>query len=375
MKIPSILEGGIARNFNAKRLYVRPSSGDTLIPFVPEDDVGLTTKSITKNGAYTASKDGVYGWSSVTVNVPSNSSVTGKGDDGKQHTITTDDDGYLDDIVTPESIAVTTLPATVQYTDGQTIVYTGIVVHAYDSDGEDLGEVPFNELVFPVTVAEYDPSMGEDVDWISADIDTSPVGQPIPASSSISGEATWSHFMLPESVIYTNSAEFNSTGTKMVIYSVGGGQYVVLSASASADAMTTVHMVKGYNQTESTTSYQGMEYTLNGRTFYMVSIAGYFFGPYDRNDTNVDPISVSGAMLNGGEDIQISGEQSINIGYALVFGSVVGHGAGMTIPVEWARTGDGAVLSTDFGIVVAEAGFGGASGGGGNTSGGGVGRI
>ena len=154
MKRPVILEGDTARNFTAKRIYVRPANGGALIPFVPEDEVTLTTKSINENGVYQASRDGAYGWSSVTVNVPENTSVTGTGPDGKQHTVTTDPEtGELQDQITPVSIVVTVPPNILQYQHGDTIDFTGIVVHAYDSDGVDLGEVPFGELVFPVTVA------------------------------------------------------------------------------------------------------------------------------------------------------------------------------------------------------------------------------
>jgi len=166
MKRPVILEGGTARNFNAKRLYVRPASGETLIPFVPEDEVALTTKSITENGVYQAKKEGAYGWSSVTVNVPENTSVTGKGQDGETHTISKDPGtGELVDKLQPYSIVIETEPTKLLYDDGEAIDLAGIVVKAYlesgalwtDSAHPD-GVIPLQELTFNPLNAAFDES-------------------------------------------------------------------------------------------------------------------------------------------------------------------------------------------------------------------------
>lgn len=62
----------------------------------------------------------------------------------------------------PEYISVTTLPNKTAYLNGETIVYTGLVVKAYDKNGNlytsssyPNGIIPISELTLPVTEAEY----------------------------------------------------------------------------------------------------------------------------------------------------------------------------------------------------------------------------
>ncbi len=50
---------------------------------------------------------------------------------------------------TIESIAVTTMPSKLEYEPGDIINFSGIVVTGYDEDGNVVGEIPFNELIFP----------------------------------------------------------------------------------------------------------------------------------------------------------------------------------------------------------------------------------
>lgn len=51
------------------------------------------------------------------------------------------------------SIEVTKSPNKVEYNDGDTIDFTGIEVTAYKEDNSVFGVIPFEELIFPVTVA------------------------------------------------------------------------------------------------------------------------------------------------------------------------------------------------------------------------------
>ena len=160
-KAIKINEGGMSRQFgDVKRLWTRQNGSDELLPWVPETDRGLKTRTIDKNGIYVAENEGTYAWSSVTVNVPDNISVTGKGRDGKQHAITKNPQtGELVDTLVPSSIVVEYPPTTPYgiYNDGQPIVKVGMVVKAYMEDGtiwEDEnhpeGYIPNNELsIFP----------------------------------------------------------------------------------------------------------------------------------------------------------------------------------------------------------------------------------
>ena len=90
----TILEGGKARGFTAKKMLVPLQAGGEC-PFVPEDDVKLGVGYFSKNGRRKAKKDGLYAWSQLVVSVPDGESVTGKGQDGKTYIVTVDINGNL----------------------------------------------------------------------------------------------------------------------------------------------------------------------------------------------------------------------------------------------------------------------------------------
>jgi hypothetical protein len=150
----TIKEGGQARAFTAKRLQT-PLAGGGVEQWVPEDEHRLGTLYATKDGDYKAADEGYYAYSEVTASVPSSGHVTGKGPDGNTYDYTVDADGYLTETKVPSEIRITTPPTVTTYTDGDTINFAGLVVTAYDADGQSMGEVPFNELIFPVSEADY----------------------------------------------------------------------------------------------------------------------------------------------------------------------------------------------------------------------------
>lgn len=152
----TIQEGGKGYPFGpVKCLMVEGDNGE-FFPWYPEADRALDSLSVTQNGIYRASDRGVYGWNRVSVNVAQSDRVTGKDPEtGEEKTVTVDPQtGELVETVVPTEIRVTTLPTKTDYTEGETIDYSGIVVHAYSSTGQDMGAVPFGELVFPVTTAQ-----------------------------------------------------------------------------------------------------------------------------------------------------------------------------------------------------------------------------
>lgn len=156
---------GVANDFDGVEEIRTNQFGGGSITWVPEDETQLATLTVTKNGSYTAEDAGVYGFSTVIVNVPAApSSITGRDTDGNDYTVTVDDNGYIVETLTASSIQVTTPPTILDYTDGDTIDFTGIVVKAYDGEGNlfDVtgypgGVIPFSELRFSPTVAVYVP--------------------------------------------------------------------------------------------------------------------------------------------------------------------------------------------------------------------------
>lgn len=158
-KIITIQEGGVGKQLTVDKLKTNLVGGGTCL-WVPEDDVPLGRKRISENGTFKASDDGFYGYSQVTVR--GIGVVTGKKQDGKEYTVTTDTNGNIVEKSVPTSIAITTNPTKMAYDDGDTIDYTGMVVKAYDANGNiwdndgayPNGVIPIADLNLPVTVAD-----------------------------------------------------------------------------------------------------------------------------------------------------------------------------------------------------------------------------
>lgn len=174
----TIQEGGSAVQLTADKLKTDQVGGGSVL-WVPEDEVSLGTKRITENGTYEAAADGKYGYSTVTVSVPGGpdgpasdtpgSIISGiDPEDGEEYTWETVEDPETGETIViktpmPSGIQITTLPSDLDYTDGETIDFTGIVVKLKKYDGTVYtdenypdGIIPFSELTFPVTVADFD---------------------------------------------------------------------------------------------------------------------------------------------------------------------------------------------------------------------------
>ena len=205
----SIKEGdqGIPFGHIAKLKIPKSGGGSTL--WVPEDEVGTKTLNaqvngtyIAKDGSHTETKttyvwetdkkgnkkkkkkttkiivrdpdDACYGYSEVSVNI--SDIVSGKIDDdisgfddddfdlddGGNYTFDVGDEEFLEVTEMPTSIRIITPPTKLEYVEFDPVGIGGIVVHAYYENGEDWGEVPFEELRWNPVVAEFhDDSDGE----------------------------------------------------------------------------------------------------------------------------------------------------------------------------------------------------------------------
>lgn len=164
-----IQEGGTPKSLTVDKLSTALSIGGHML-WVPEEDVQLGTKYINENGTYNAGEDGYYGYSSVTVSgvgVATGKDPDGSGDDA--YAITDPESGELVFGKAAETIAVTTPPTKRAYQDGETIDYSGMVVHGYSASGVDLGAIPNNELLLPITTAgAHDKDIWTDGNGINA---------------------------------------------------------------------------------------------------------------------------------------------------------------------------------------------------------------
>lgn len=318
-----IKEGGTTRVFaNRAKLEVSLQGGGTTF-FVPESETRLTTKRIEKNGVYKASDDGDYGWSTVTVAVSTTDSVTGTGPDGKEHNYSVDGSGALVDQVVPSEIRITTPPNYVgPYGDGAILSFDGIVVHAYDALGNDMGEVPFNELVFPVTVARYDAEAGPINEYRASDLDLGDLTSPVPSASLCVVEAGDGRSITHE---MQGSGSGRATG-----WIESNGKYYVLGASPIAtDTLGQADLPNSV--------------TYDGKTVYYGGVSGSFIAGVAEN---IDPDA------GYGETVNTNHVDRGNVAWTIIYGTLTGTSGGVQIPVEWSRTGDGLVLATSFGVSV-----------------------
>lgn len=152
-----IREGQAGRSFGGVgKLKTNLTGGGTCF-WVPKDERELEPLDAERNGTFRPQK---YGFSRANVRV-SGESVTGKGQDGNDYTVTVDD-GELVKTKIPSSIVIVTEPTVTEYEDGDAISIAGIVVKAYDGEGNlwtdalhPDGVIPAAELSFSPTVAVY----------------------------------------------------------------------------------------------------------------------------------------------------------------------------------------------------------------------------
>ena len=152
---PAPAEGGRARTMSAHHLET-PQDGGGTVPWVPEEEVALGTKSVNvDNRTYKASDDGKYGWSQFIV---SGISITKDGD-----TITHTDGTGTKTYTLPDHIDITLLPLKISYSDGEMLDFAGMEVKAYLRDNRlwtdeyhPNGIIPLDELTMSPTVAHND---------------------------------------------------------------------------------------------------------------------------------------------------------------------------------------------------------------------------
>ena len=89
----TIQKKGSAQNYSSVAHIMIPSQDSGDVDFVPLDDYKVGVKSITENGTYTASDDGLEGYTMVRVRVQL-TEITGY-KDGQQYKVKKDNNGNL----------------------------------------------------------------------------------------------------------------------------------------------------------------------------------------------------------------------------------------------------------------------------------------
>ena len=352
---PSIKEGGKGRNFSAAMMKTNLQGGGTCL-WIPKMDVVLKNKYISQSGTYTAKADDCFGFDQVTVSgVDVEITQDEDGDDVERTT----DGGEVTETKLPSYIRVTVLPQKIDYTVGETIDYTGLMVHAYTKSGIDLGVVPFNELILPATKA------GEG--WADEWTDGHGLNaMQIAYTSHWSGYINWLGELVERQVFCSDR-----------ILGTDGFGY---PATYGGNEPATLFM----------TRYNGNNYAarITGNTL-MAEMYCKLNGESDNPWGYGDPhgffkSGAGGGYVGDNAFARISWESMLTslpestVDPTTVDPATLYPSQGESIPVQWARPCDGQILEDRFEIIVTPSGggdgFGGAGGGGGQTSGGGAGR-
>lgn len=176
-----IQEGGQAKTLANVTALRTALSGGGSCDWVPRQEANAYAATgilvARTSGVYTPPA-GIVGFRHVTVDVPNDAGyLVGTAPDGNTYKYTVDENGNAVQTVIPSAIRIATRPTRRNYTRGEAIDFTGLVVQLYDGNGNLLtdarypdGIVPMNELSFPVTTAQL-PAGGTAV-W--------PEGVPVP---------------------------------------------------------------------------------------------------------------------------------------------------------------------------------------------------
>lgn len=313
----TIQEGSKNRNISpVDRLRVNLTGGGDSY-WIASEDGEADSLSVTENGFYYAVNDDCDMYDEIVVNVPAEMSeddvkkgktITGKDQTtGKDVQVGVDENGNLTENALPTAIHIVIAPRKLKYEDGEVLNFTGIHVYLMDSDNTRFtnesyptGEIPFNELIFPVTVAE-----GGD------------------------GNSTASSDEIPDAFEFGTVVQYEMIHFPGIKYQgVADGYSAITAFQGENGSLLFLHA--GASQVEGSRSY-----THNGKTVY-------FRGAHLLNPcTNISPL--------------VQGVESLDVRYAwaMIYGDITG-GDVEYIPVQWMRS-DGKTLEDTFAITIGTA--------------------
>ena len=362
-KNPAIKEDNKARQFaSVQKVVINNTSSGTSL-WVPEDIAETDELSVTENGVYCAYDDNVFGYSQVVVNVPESlndrsekekaiSKITGTNPDtGDTESYGVDENGNLTKDVLPsglpQAIHIVIAPTKKTYNEGESLDFTGIHVYLLDGEGHQwtsdeypTGEIPFNELIFPVTTVDGSGQQGD--------------------GESVSYEgvnATLISFYDPRTM---NENLRKGYASSFITGSQDGNNYCYIAIESGLSALIT--------------RYNGIVYTKsNVEEHSFNAYFGYLYEEESSYDFIVSNRNIT--FTNGGfygtfaED-----ERTVNIPESTVDPTTVDVPIvikkGLDIPVQWIRS-DGETLEDKFHITISSGGSSsGSSSSGGEHSGG-----
>lgn len=346
----SILDGELRRQFApVDRLSVN-NQGGGVSPWVISDFLDISTLSVSENGLYLAAEDDCDAYEEVEVSAELEEGdyrkITGKDpnlDPNNDYAVGLDENGNLTKEMIPAAIHIVVPPRKRKYEEGETIDFDGIHVylmdgnnHRYTDSSYPTGEIPFSELMFPVTIAE-----GGDAEYhASSDLETaipqpilfSQAGQTFHAIVDIYGD-NWKYYFESPTIWYKQ-----------------GASYRFLQCASTAEEITgkQKNWRTSWDQEEPTSwdifgygSLNKQFFTHNQKTVYYA----YSSGGYDSYEWLSEPPLT-------GETIPLKPLKED--AWTVIYGDISEAGT-ESIPVQWMRS-DGTILEDTFSIEVGEGG-------------------
>lgn len=248
----------------------------------------------------------------------------------------------------PQAISITTQPTDLEYTDGETIDFSGIVVTLLDGNGNTYtsaaypdGIVPFSELIFPESTASID----------GASTSSQVTGGPSEVAN-----YGWSYpFGLYQTMSYVDNYDMgvNHRVTTANMQAQNGAvliplwfyrqnvAYIIASPNGGVMAKThfTQTWAQGHIEYDRETTPAG-SFTRDGKTVYYYDME-HFNADFDEWSPNIPR-----------NDRQRGGNISGIVAWAAIYGEVETEGT-KSVTVQWMRS-DGITLEDTYNIIVSE---------------------
>lgn len=357
----AILEGEVARRFNPVDKLRATNQDSSVSDWVPSDTLDLGSLMASENNLYLANlDDDCDAYEEVEVDVSTDledaddltkatTKITGKDpnlDPNNDYAAGVDENGNLTKEMIPAAIHIVVKPRKLKYEEGETLDFTGI--HVYLMDGNNkrytdssypTGEIPFGELMFPVTIAEGEGQGGssatiDDQTFIAPNV----IQVPLPLNKGLV-------YGTPENpeqrYTITSSSEAyfvladNGSSIQCQIVTVGSGSY----------------HIKYENIDNPSRNWERDEYVGASGTTIFKNIP-FGFGRMFSLDKSVIGTQY---YINGitASIIERDIEYARKLATIIIDGTI--NQTGVEIPVEWIRT-DGEILEDTFEIEVGEGG-------------------
>ena len=340
-KNPAIKEDNKARQFaSVQRVVINNTSSGTSL-WVPEETSETDELTVTENGVYCAYDDNVFGYSKIIVNISESlndrsekdkaiSKITGTNPDtGDTESYGVDENGNLTrDVIPsglPQAIHLVIEPRKKVYDPGETLDFSGIHVYLLDGEGHQwtsdeypTGEIPFDELIFPETVANSESASNPTASMEG--LDSFPFSYAKPTY-------TWSDYD-DDGGTYEYYGYNEDTGEW--IYAFGE----VYTAFQAEDNQYASFMVASKSPIQNVESRKQGTKTIDGKTVYYS-----VFGSLNRY-IGISPI------------VRIQWDAySSAYAWAMIYGTIIGGGQ-QEVSVQWVRAEDGRTLEDTYMITI-----------------------